>query len=197
MLAWNKLRGHGGCCFSEFLSSALHPASTPLSESLQVCATPRAVCPLACVSWPPPCLLCLTPCHSSRGAHWLLAEQAFIFSWATSHSPRMVTQGGQGLRLFTDLMLRTAWSPWWAPRYWLVEGGEGGSVPVLFSVQKRSPWPASLTTELGPRAVLVMVTNSDIVISKSSYILVLATLTEMSGKYLQVTAQGLVEERAK
>lgn len=70
-------------------------------------------------------------------------------------------------------------------------------MPVLFSVQKRSPWPASLRTELGPRAVLVMVTNSDIVISKSSYILVLATLTEMSGKYLQVTAQGLVEERAK
>lgn len=69
--------------------------------------------------------LCPTPCHSSRGAHWLPAERAFVFSRATSRSPRMVTQGGQRLRLFTDPMLRIAWSPWWALEV-LVEAGKGG-----------------------------------------------------------------------
>lgn len=55
----------------------------------------------------------------------------------------------------------------------------------------------SLGTELGPRAVLVMVMRSGIVISKSADSTVLATFREVSGKYLQVKAPALVEERTK
>lgn len=51
-----------------------------------------------------------------------------------------------------------------------VEAGEGTEVVLsFFSVQKSSPSPVLFGTELGPRAVLVMVMISSIIISKFSY----------------------------